>query len=52
MGVVLFRIAMPSAEYVARRVAAVLESRDDWRGCYGVVDDDSVRLRQLPATLH
>ena len=31
-GVVLFRIAQPSAAVVAERVAAVLASRDDWSG--------------------
>jgi predicted nuclease of predicted toxin-antitoxin system len=51
-GIVLFRIAMPSAAHVAQRVAAILESRDDWSGSYSVVDDTNVRLRPLPATSH
>ncbi len=47
-GVVLFRIAQPSAAAVATRVAAVLESRDDWSGHFSVVEESSVRMRPLP----
>lgn len=49
-GIVLFRIAMPSAAHVAQRVTVVLESREDWSGRYSVVDDANVRSRPLPAT--
>ncbi len=49
-GIVLFRIALPSAAHGARRVVAILESRNDWAGSYSVADDVTVRLRPLPAT--
>ena len=47
-GIVLFRIAQPSAAVVAARVAAVLASRDDWSGHFSVVEDFAVRMRPLP----
>ncbi len=51
-GVVLFRIAQPSAAAVAGRVAAVLASRDDWAGHFSVVEEFAVRMRLLPASGH
>jgi predicted nuclease of predicted toxin-antitoxin system len=47
-GIVLFRIAQPSAEVVAARVAAILASRDDWAGSFSVVEESAVRMRPLP----
>jgi predicted nuclease of predicted toxin-antitoxin system len=47
-GIVLFRIAQPSATAVATKIAAVLASRDDWIGQFSVVEDFSVRMRSLP----
>ena len=47
-GVVLFRIAQPSAVAVATRVAAVLASRDDWSGHFSVVEEFAIRMRPLP----
>ena len=46
-GIVLFRIAQPSSAAVAERVATVLASRDDWVGHFSVVDDFTIRMRQL-----
>jgi predicted nuclease of predicted toxin-antitoxin system len=48
LGIVLFRIAQPSAAAVAARVAAVLKSRDDWAGQFSVVEESAVRMRPLP----
>lgn len=48
-GIVLFRIAQPSASAVAAKVAAVLASRDDWAGHFSVVEEFAVRIRPLPA---
>lgn len=48
-GVVLFRIAQPSAAAVAARVTAVLASRDDWAGQFSVVEEFAIRMRPLPA---
>jgi predicted nuclease of predicted toxin-antitoxin system len=47
-GIVLFRIAQPSASAVAARVAAILASRDDWSGNFSVVEESAVRMRPLP----
>jgi predicted nuclease of predicted toxin-antitoxin system len=49
-GIVLFRIAQPSASAVAARVAAILVSRDDWSGNFSVVEESAVRMRVLPDT--
>lgn len=47
-GVVLFRMAAPSPEHVARVAVAALESRDDWQGHFAVVEDARVRMTPLP----
>jgi predicted nuclease of predicted toxin-antitoxin system len=48
-GIVLFRIAQPSAMAVAARVAAILASRNDWPGNFSVVEESAVRMRPLPS---
>lgn len=47
-GIILFRIAMPSASRVAKIAVAALASRDDWPGHFAVVEDDRVRMSPLP----
>jgi predicted nuclease of predicted toxin-antitoxin system len=47
-GIVLFRISMPSADYVAEIAVTALESRSDWTGHFAVIEDDRVRLVPLP----
>lgn len=47
-GIILFRIVMPSAGYVADVVARVLDSREDWIGHFSVVDDRRIRMTRLP----
>ena len=47
-GVVLLRIAQPSAALLARRVVTILASRTDWSGHYSVVEEHTVRMRPLP----
>jgi predicted nuclease of predicted toxin-antitoxin system len=47
-GIILFRILQPSAGILAERVVAILASRTDWPGQYSVVEEHSVRMRQLP----
>ena len=47
-GIVLFRIAQPSAAAVAEKVAAALRSRNDWTGHFSVVEEFTVRMRPLP----
>ena len=47
-GIVLFRISLRSPAYVARVAVAALESRLDWAGHFGVVEDDRIRITPLP----
>src|SRR5437667_60824 len=47
-GIVLFRIAMPSAAYIAKFVVAAINSRADWTNHFAVVEDDRIRIRCLP----
>lgn len=47
-GVILFRITMESADYIANLAAAVIDSRTDWAGHFSVVEDDRVRMTPLP----
>lgn len=49
-GIVLFRISMNSPEDAARRIATTIGSREDWLGCFAVIDDVKIRLRPLPQT--
>lgn len=46
-GIVLFRVAFPSADAVAEFVTRLLASRDDWFGNFSVIDDRSIRMRPL-----
>lgn len=47
-GVVLFRITTRSSGDATRRVVAILQSRDDWVGCFSVIDEHGIRIRSLP----
>ena len=46
-GVILFRIAKPSAAEVAAAVLEAVRSRDDWTGHFAVVERERIRLRRL-----
>jgi predicted nuclease of predicted toxin-antitoxin system len=46
-GIVLFRV-VPAADDIARFVVATLGSRDDWEGCFSMVEAGRVRMRPLP----
>jgi predicted nuclease of predicted toxin-antitoxin system len=46
-GVILFRISQPSASAVAETIIRVLSSRDDWDRHFSVVDDQTIRMREL-----
>ncbi len=49
-GVVLFRLPMSTPESVAKLMADILESREDWEGHFSVVEEASVRMRPLPTS--
>lgn len=46
-GVVLLRIATPSAQTVAATIERILTSRTDWEGHFSVIHDDRIRMRPL-----
>lgn len=46
-GIVLFRIATPSAAIVATAVVRALGQRDDWRGQFSIVEEQTIRMRPL-----
>jgi predicted nuclease of predicted toxin-antitoxin system len=47
-GVILFRLANSSPEMTANRAVAELASRNDWAGCFTVIEDHRLRMRPLP----
>lgn len=47
-GIILFRIATPSAQHVARACVHVLASRNDWPGHFSVIEDERIRMTPLP----
>lgn len=49
-GIILFRISMPPAHDVGSRLAAMIESRNDWVGHFSVIEPHRIRMRRL-ATL-
>jgi predicted nuclease of predicted toxin-antitoxin system len=46
-GIVLFRMAAPSARELAYAMVAALASRSDWSGHFSVVEEDTVRMTPL-----
>ena len=46
-GIILFRIPLLSPGYVVKVVEEVLESRNDWRGNFSVVEMDRIRIRPI-----
>jgi predicted nuclease of predicted toxin-antitoxin system len=49
-GVILCRISAKSSADVTYKVVDVLKGRQDWAGHFSVIDDQRVRMRQLPQT--
>jgi predicted nuclease of predicted toxin-antitoxin system len=47
-GIVLLRYEPRSPEALALRLVAALESRDDWAGCFAVVEQDRIRTTPVP----
>ena len=49
-GIVFLRLAWKNPEVDNKTIIAALTSRDDWSGTFGVVEQDRVRVRPLPAS--
>jgi predicted nuclease of predicted toxin-antitoxin system len=49
-GVLLFRFTLRSPDYVRKRVVHAIESRENWGGCFAVIEEDRIRVRPLPPT--
>jgi predicted nuclease of predicted toxin-antitoxin system len=47
-GIILFRIATPSPQYVAQAAVSAIVSRTDWAGHFAVVEDYRIRITPLP----
>jgi hypothetical protein len=46
-GVVLLRIPMPRPGDVGQRLADLITARDDWAGCFSVIEPGRIRMRPL-----
>ena len=46
-GIILFRIPLLSAEFIAQMIADVLDARCDWPGHFAVVELGRIRFRRL-----
>jgi predicted nuclease of predicted toxin-antitoxin system len=47
-GLVLLRMAMSPPGDIADWIVRILTSRDDWGGCFSVIERDRIRMRRLP----
>jgi predicted nuclease of predicted toxin-antitoxin system len=47
IGIILFRVRGKSGLEIARKVAHVIASRDDWAGHFSVVEEHRIRIRDL-----
>ena len=47
-GIILFRISASSSRQVAQTTLDAIESRDDWRDHFAVVEDNRIRMTVLP----
>lgn len=47
-GVILFRISTPSSQHIAQVAVQTIGSRSDWAGHFSVIEDNRIRMTQLP----
>ena len=47
-GIILLRLQRMNAGQMAEYTRGVIRSRDDWEGCLSVIENDRIRMRQLP----
>ena len=50
IGIILFRIVPKSVAHIATFAVTALESRDDWHGHFSVVEENRIRMTELPMT--
>jgi predicted nuclease of predicted toxin-antitoxin system len=48
IGIILFRIIPKSSAHIALVAVSALESRDDWQGHFSVVEEERIRMTELP----
>jgi predicted nuclease of predicted toxin-antitoxin system len=46
-GMILFRVPMTSAAYIAQVLVKAIGSRSDWKGHFAVVERDRIRMKSL-----
>ena len=49
-GIILFRLPPDPPSSIAQTVIEVLESQTDWIGHFSVIDENRIRMRQLPSS--
>lgn len=49
-GIILFRIPMISSAFIAKALVQMIESRNDWKGHFAVVEEDRIRIKPLRET--
>ncbi len=47
-GILLFRLTGRDSELDNARTVAAIESREDWAGAFALVEDERIRVRELP----
>lgn len=47
-GIILLRFWMVDSLEMADKIADVLCDREDWGGCFSVIEPDKIRIRKLP----
>ena len=47
-GVILFRISIPSSEYIAQVAVQAIAMRTDWARHFSVIEDNRIRMTPLP----
>jgi len=46
-GIILLRIPERSPAYIAKIIAAAIESRTDWEGHFSVIEEQRIRMKKL-----
>ena len=49
-GIILFRLPPGSPSSIAQTIVEVLDGQTDWKGHFSVIDENRIRMRQLPSS--